>query len=588
MKFKKLVSAVSALALSVTAFAGLMGTAEAAETQQTLTGHTAIVGANKTVADYESAVYLNSYSAIGGAFELYFQLDDTFDASKVLSAELSLYATSRASNTNRSGSINFFGLTNKTTISNVTPTTYHDGAVNVYQYGSTNTKRYTYSGTPFTTVSTTVGDIDLNAYNSYDVTSYFTSLTDKNGGDEVYIGVSIDDWAFDTTFAGYGSDNPPILTIEYAESSIYTATFTETNGADITVTVNNNDVSDTGFSGVAGTYNFTATAPGYETYNGEFTISNQDLPVSFTMTPIPSAPASMNSSAPKVTSAPLISGDSGYVSSNIGNPITLGNTDTGAIEFDIYTTAGSYANFTLGNVNATGPNIEFSSDSDTTTVQYSINSNEKENIATYTTGQWAHVKIDFKTTANTEGNGSPRLDSCKVTITPRTNGEAQSANPALRNLAANFSSGNRSYAFEQIKISGGANIANTEMYVLSLPTVTALANTVEAAAINYVGKATAVDGSAALTLDGTEEVYTMWIKTEHCNDEYPTITLKQGDNVIDSNVNITKADVDTTEGSNTNGYFCVQILKEGLEAGDYTATFASDGTSCDVNFTVAE
>ncbi len=94
------------------------------------------------------------------------------------------------------------------------------------------------------------------------------------------------------------------------------------------------------------------------------------------------------------------------------------------------------------------------------------------------------------------------------------------------------------------------------------------------------------DSADIIELAG-KEVYTMWLKTP--NDEKPTITLKKDGNVLNgaSNVAITMAEVSSSE-ENT-GYFCVQILKDGLEAGKYTATFTlANGTAHDVTFTVAE
>lgn len=278
MKMKKLLSGITALAMSVSVFAGLTMTASAAETtvEQALSGHTAIIGTGVTLT-CETVGYLNSYAANGGAFELYYTLDDSFDVSKVTKAELILKEVAIPTK-NRTGTVSVYGLSDKTTFSDLTPVTYSNGAVNVYTYGSSSTKRYTYSGTPIATFSDSAY---WKTNNSFDVTSYIKGLTSAQGGDTVIFGVSITDYAADTQIAAYGHETPSTLTITYSDETTYAVTFTGLPD-DAVVTVGGTDVTD-GTSLPAGDYTYAATAAGYQTATGTFTVTDADVSVEITM-----------------------------------------------------------------------------------------------------------------------------------------------------------------------------------------------------------------------------------------------------------------------------------------------------------------
>lgn len=83
---------------------------------------------------------------------------------------------------------------------------------------------------------------------------------------------------------GKASANAPKLVITTTSESTYAVTFAETNDVAATVEIDGVDVT-AGTSLVNGTYNFTATATGYQDYAGSFTVAGADQEVSFTMTP---------------------------------------------------------------------------------------------------------------------------------------------------------------------------------------------------------------------------------------------------------------------------------------------------------------
>ena len=87
------------------------------------------------------------------------------------------------------------------------------------------------------------------------------------------------------TNAGGGFVKNPAVTVNWTTEPTYNVTFTETNGAkDVTVLVDDSDATD-GISLLNGTYGFTASAPHYKDYTGDFTVNGADLNVEFAMTP---------------------------------------------------------------------------------------------------------------------------------------------------------------------------------------------------------------------------------------------------------------------------------------------------------------
>lgn len=88
---------------------------------------------------------------------------------------------------------------------------------------------------------------------------------------------------YETAAAGGYLKNPKVE-IEWTTDQTYNVTFTETNGIAATVTMEDKDVTK-GIALVDGTYSFTATATGYQDYEGSFTVSGANLNVEFTMAP---------------------------------------------------------------------------------------------------------------------------------------------------------------------------------------------------------------------------------------------------------------------------------------------------------------
>ena len=84
--------------------------------------------------------------------------------------------------------------------------------------------------------------------------------------------------------AGGGYIKNPVVLVEATTAPTYDVTFKETNGAEVTVKVNNQDVTK-GTKLPDGSYIFSATAEGYKNYTGEFTVEGAAKEVSFTMIP---------------------------------------------------------------------------------------------------------------------------------------------------------------------------------------------------------------------------------------------------------------------------------------------------------------
>ena len=110
---------------------------------------------------------------------------------------------------------------------------------------------------------------------SFDITEAF-----KNSDNNV---VTI--LVYETAAAGGYIKNPKV-TVTYTNDAVYDVTFTETNGVKAKVTIDGSDVTN-GTSLANGEYTFTATADGYKDYNGSFTVADDNLEVSFTMTAKP-------------------------------------------------------------------------------------------------------------------------------------------------------------------------------------------------------------------------------------------------------------------------------------------------------------
>lgn len=90
---------------------------------------------------------------------------------------------------------------------------------------------------------------------------------------------------YETAAAGGYLKNPKVE-VSWTTETTYNVTFTETNGIAATITMDGNNVTN-GVSLANGTYEFTATATGYQDYEGSFTVADADLNVEFAMEPKP-------------------------------------------------------------------------------------------------------------------------------------------------------------------------------------------------------------------------------------------------------------------------------------------------------------
>lgn len=237
-----------------------------------------------------STIRLNSYAAQGGAGAFAFTLDEDWDASKVISATLSFYPISKCDKDGRSGDIKIHSLDAYPAVS-TTSTSYSEGKHIVYSYGTSNTKRYTFSTTTLATVAANGANTAVPAKGAYygvDLTSHIQSLTTKSAGDYVYLGIDISDWAADITIGAYGNDYAPKMEIAYTTATLYTATFTETNSLSPEVTI----YSDAGMTSPVTngtlengtTYYYKAVLYGYNDVTGNFTVSSTDPSINFAMT----------------------------------------------------------------------------------------------------------------------------------------------------------------------------------------------------------------------------------------------------------------------------------------------------------------
>lgn len=162
------------------------------------------------------------------------------------------------------------------------------------QSGSTDSKRTTGVGAGYNSSTwsssmtyntaeksiTTVGDVVWTSTTSASVfESKSISILAAFSGDADNI---VNILLYETAAAGCYIKNPE-LSITYTTAAAYNITFTETNSVAATIKIDDTDVT-AGTTLVNGDYSFTATAAGYEDYNGNFTVNGADMNVEFTMT----------------------------------------------------------------------------------------------------------------------------------------------------------------------------------------------------------------------------------------------------------------------------------------------------------------
>lgn len=138
-----------------------------------------------------------------------------------------------------------------------------------------------------TTVGSTVNVAkSKTSQGAFDITDAFKNDDDKVVTLLVYC-----------TNAGGSDFSAPTVTVEYTTATVYSATFTETNGLEPTVKVFSDEAKTTEVDAnalVDGTYYYTATLDGYEDATGSFTVSGADATVSLTMTKKPAFTFTVN------------------------------------------------------------------------------------------------------------------------------------------------------------------------------------------------------------------------------------------------------------------------------------------------------
>ncbi len=275
MKMKKIVSAFSALAMTVTAMAGLAVTANAETVPVTL-----------TYVDYSNpdaamgyvtgeATATTGYNRInngnigfpntgwGVNYIAYIKVDASSVEGTMTNATLSLDMSGPTSGS-------------RDVEAGIGYTAYTDWD---------NTLTYNTAVANGMNSITTVGDmVTQTSRNSTVFETKTFSIMDVIQEDADKI-VTIAVYA--TTPAGTYIKNVSV-DITATQEAVYDVTFSETHGADITVMYNGANVTE-GTSLPAGNYSFTATAPGYEDYSGSFEVVDGDVNVEFTMTPRTSA-----------------------------------------------------------------------------------------------------------------------------------------------------------------------------------------------------------------------------------------------------------------------------------------------------------
>ena len=533
MKIKKWVSAISALTIAASAFAGMAVTASAdtstvvyqnnfnsvtddlvqlnmrgtlinGSATQGNTAGSGVLGVNAVPSENGG----DSRVAVGNISDM-----DTYDAAEYVNVELDFKYDPEAGDS-RTSTLGLFGATRTSgstwavdddkQILNISfrSTRSSAGFDNISINNSENAAdNRTYKEILATTGvndrtgrtdAPTTGWIHLSA--DIDFVSGNVSYT-LSRGDETLVDVS------DASFMSSGAYVPTQLDCIalighkinsgiYMDNLVINRVEKEEARADVTFTGNATSIVINGqeaVSGVAlpeGEYEYTAKADNYVTEYGTLTVSADDVAsgsktVDITLDAISEAPENTNDTGANVSINHDIIAD-GFTSANtfFESGVEVQHGDTVVLEYDVYVAGGNSFNITLkGENNGTGANTEFIADQNTITVrnQNSGDSSNYTTLCTYPAGQWAHVKMSFTAAAPTvEGPPATDIKTDNVTVTVKaadgTDFTAENVTP--RNLAVGYGEGSgRSYSFNGIDISGTANVANAEMYVLGTRTV---------------------------------------------------------------------------------------------------------------------
>ena len=122
------------------------------------------------------------------------------------------------------------------------------------------------------------------SFSNSDLVNYLNNNADENGD----VSLVIFGTRLSCTVYSKESENKPVLKLEYTNETLYTATFTESNGKTPEVTIYSDEartqtvINGTLTSGT--TYYYKAVLDGYDDYTGSFTVGTENPSVSFTMT----------------------------------------------------------------------------------------------------------------------------------------------------------------------------------------------------------------------------------------------------------------------------------------------------------------
>lgn len=613
MKFKKLVSAISALALSASAFAGLMVSADAADTNTiTLTATDSVKmdasdesvtsGTSGELSSFNnefrtwsdgSLKYYDNTNKSPSSWSLFkFVLSDYKDTS-ILSATVSFTVSSTGDGKDAYSGCYIWGATSNWDSSTMT---FEDGkSVTASSLDNGDQESFT-TGTSFPKTITK------------DVTNYVrTTITSDT---EIGFALANKSTRVYNVYSHADPTYAPKLTIEYTDSTVYNITsFSSAEGTAIASAsvaqpgdvINVTALPTEGYK-LNGYEVNTASGTPVFVENNSFTMPEEDVTISADFSELTLGSGSKSDPFVNITFDNYADGAKVW-----------GMTDDRSNVSDVFS-EDYWIKYYVGSGNRMAGEIAIEDGSMVvTTTDFSDTDNTREPAIKIMKvpefADYSKLTYSFKIT-NTDSNNTIRIndgtrksagDLAILPLTNHTSGEWE-------DVLITFDSTTKSYSgtvgSESVSGTWTANATSaptirftrpdtdstTDIYfddlkIYATPTVSAMNTEVTVSELATAVTADPVEeGAEELKLPAGTEVYTMWIKTENCESK-PTITLTKDGEAVDgaANIAITTYDPAQVDGE---GYFCVQILKDGLDAGEYTATFASDGASCDVTFTV--
>ncbi len=192
---------------------------------------------------------------------------------KITNASLSVTATNSDAN-NRSIFLGYFDLTgwdeSTVTASNSGMVTRNATKLNIHPFNLS--------------VSIDKNSTKTCEFSNGALLNYLNNNADEDGNVSFILFSTTKEFAI----ASKESETKPVLKLEYSNETLYTATFTETNGVVPEVTIYSDDqYTETVLNGTLTgntTYYYKAVLGGYEDCTGSFTVGTENPSVSFTMT----------------------------------------------------------------------------------------------------------------------------------------------------------------------------------------------------------------------------------------------------------------------------------------------------------------